>query len=156
MAPGSKIHANDLNDIQDSIVNLWSGKHGDRELVVSAADFTVQTGTPDLEAGQWTNATGKINAPLVLPVGTRVKTLIWSYNRNGNGTITLRLIRRQRGGNAPANVDELADSDGAAYETATRTVTHTIASGYQYYLEVELGHATNIFEDVTVTYDAPT
>jgi hypothetical protein len=67
----------------------------------------------------------------------------------------MRLMRRQRGGSAPATLYSNVDNTGLAFETFEQAADHTIESGYQYFAEVEFGDAVQIFEELTITYDRP-
>lgn len=147
-AASDPILAADLDDIQDCIIGR---KHGTIEITVPACAFVLQTGTITIGAGVVTfGAVSIINAPLQLPVGTKISTVAWSYNRGNAGTLNLRVKRKAVGGGSVSDVDTVSDNTGATYEITTRTLNHTVATGYQYYLEVQADNSAIVFEEATL------
>jgi hypothetical protein len=152
-AADSPVRSADLNDLQDCIVD---GKHGDRTLIFGAAAFNVQTAVanwatatvPQRDEGQWSfaaAAAGRIVAPVILPVGTRIRTVTWHFDKNSQAA-ALTMYLRKRTGTTTTDLSTTADvSSGANPTSVTVTPNYTMEALYQVWLEVFAGNANHVF-----------
>jgi len=154
----SKVKSVDLNDLQD----MFTGdKHIERPHVLPAAAFQVKSGTAALGDGQWTfSATTVLVCPIsnIIPVGHRLETVSWYYNRAGAGTITRRVRKREL--SAPGAAADLAgpgypvaDNSGAAWETAADILNLAAADLEGAWLEIQFDNAGHIFGGARLTFD---
>ncbi len=126
---------------------------------VGAAAFQpiTGTGTATTSGVDWTlqvPPNDMIVAPIVLPVGARIQSIVWHLNHNGAGG-TMAFDVRKWTPTTESSVSSVTDaSGGAAYITkAHNSINYTIASGYQVLLRVAGGAANNKFAMAEVTFD---
>jgi hypothetical protein len=87
-APDDPVKSADLNDIQDQIIALFAGKHGEREIWLGGGVAEARNDDPDevplfqptFFGGLWQTlgsftSTSHIGLPLTFPVGTRLKEI---------------------------------------------------------------------------------
>lgn len=140
--------------------------HGDTPLTVPASAFRVSgpaalfaAGTiPELDVSHWyfsASAAGTIVAPIQLPVGKRIKSITWNFNKAGSAAaLTMRL--RKRTGTTTTTIDTLADvTSGASQVQVTRTPNYAIEAGRQVWLEVQGGNVSHVFGWADIVYDQP-
>lgn len=155
-AADSKVKSVDLNDLQDMIIGR---KHATTELVLGPSAFQAKAGGGGVEGDlQWTfTAATELVSDItkLLPVGTRVVSVLWSYNRGGAGTITRRVRRRNVTTAAAANniSAPAGDATGAAQETQLDTLNHTLVTGEAVQLSITFDNAAHIFYGCVVTVD---
>jgi hypothetical protein len=113
--PASPIKSNDLNDIQDSIINLYAAADW-RPLPPIGARFencayNEPAGYVDCSSAPWSCA-----IPIVLPVGMQVRNVRVYRFGNGTSSMNLRLRKVEFTAGAPAmsNVKTLGISSPAA------------------------------------------
>lgn len=164
LGPGSPWPSSLGNELQDMIIGR---KHGDIDLDVPGAAFTLcgpnYAATVPAFNDDWA-FTGiappndTIVCGLSLPVGTRINSLIWHYNKASvSSTMTMKL--RKRNGTTSGDVDSLADgTSGASYTTATRAAAsfsvvpnYEVAAGDVLQLRVQVGSASHRFSHVIVS-----
>jgi hypothetical protein len=160
-AADSPVRSADLNDLQDCII---SSKHTDRTLVFGASAFNVQTavanwaaGTvPQRDEGEWSfaaAAAGRIVAPVILPVGTRIRTVTWHFDKNSQAA-ALTMYLRKRTGTTTTDLTTTADvSSGAAPTSVAVTPNYTVEALYQVWLEVFAGSVSHVFIRADVVVD---
>jgi hypothetical protein len=133
------------------------------ELPVSAAAFRPTDGssgaTPLLSGGEWTFSTppqDKIAAGVSLPIGARILSIVWSFNKGGSGA-SLGMTLKKRTGNTTTTVSSTSDNtSGSSWTTATSSsINYTVQSGYQLWLEVAAGSTSHKFGWANITYDFP-
>lgn len=157
-AASSKVKSVDLNDLQD----MWVGdKHAERQHTLPAAAFAVKSGTAVLGDGQWTfSATTILVAALgpIIPAAHRLVAVAWYYNRGGAGTITRRVRKREL--SVPGAAADLAgpgypiaDTTGAAWETAIDILNLVAVDVEGAWLEIQFDNAGHVFGGVRLTFD---
>lgn len=135
-------------------------KHGDEELFIHASAFQSSDATSLYNQTGYHTGVGGVSvyaAPLLLPVGRRVQSIIFYYNVNSTGAgIQPRLRRQDFATGTQADVTAgTSDSTGSAFEGQTITPSHTIVTGYAYFLEVTVTNASHRVHGAKVTYDLP-
>lgn len=143
--------------------------HGDRKITISGADFQVTSigasfaagAVPNYNSGDYWNFTDAggtaIVAGVSLPVGSRIKTIKWWYNKNFSAlTLTMRLRKIASDGTI-TNIDTTSATSGASVpeSTTTGTINYTIEDDYQIQLYVAPGHVNHRFAFAVITYDRP-
>lgn len=154
-SPSDPVKSADLNAIQDQIVGA---KHPALSIALGAAAFLPKAGgNASLGDGQWTFgavSTLQGSASARIPVGTRITTIEWFYNRGGAGNITVNLRKRNlRTGAAAADIATNTDNTGAALEAFLMTVNYTVEADYEVWLEVTCDNAAHVFEGAIVSTD---
>lgn len=148
-------------------------KHGALSLPIAAASFQPSDmsggGTlPILSGGTWTFAGttpgDRIQAGFSLPVGARLISVTWVFNKGGNA-IAMEFTAFKRdlvgGGSAtviggsPAGIVSDTTSGSSYKSAASPTFNETIASGFQYWLEAKAGHSAHRFGHAVLSYDTP-
>lgn len=150
-AADSPIKSADLNDLQDTVVGMKVPLH---YLHLPAAAWQARAGGGAVLGDHvWTfSGVSELVCPLVLPVGTVIASIVWSYNRGGAGTIT----RRGRGRNiltGAAAADwfaAVADATGAAIENVTDTPAYTTLTDLGYQLSLAVDNAAHVFYGAVV------
>lgn len=164
LGPGSPFPSALGDELQDMIIGA---KHGDIPVTIPGACFTLLN--PNYASAvasfgddwQWTGTTppnDRIVCGLVLPVGTRINSLIWHFNKASQAA-ALTMSLRKRNGTTNADIDSLADvTSGAAYTTNTRLAAafsvepnYAVAAGDALQLRVVSGHASHRFSHVELS-----
>ncbi|WP_437562082.1 glycosyl hydrolase family 28-related protein [Sorangium sp. So ce542] len=136
-------------------------KHGPMELPLPAAAFRPTDGSsgsvPVLSTGEWIFSPppgDKIAAPVLLPVGARILSIVWSFNKGGSSS-ALSMMLKRRTGSAITIVSTTSDSSsGSTWTTATASsINYTMESGYQVWLEVACGSTMHRFAWANIVYD---
>lgn len=171
----SQLVSGDVNDLQDWIVNLYAGKHGDRTKLITPSDF----GAGGSAYGGWTaelsgspstfflKPTGTDNLAIAIPleVGERIKELhVYVYANDTNSIIMEAYKQSIVGGSAPGAGVQLGSTQ--TINTASTNIrkmsitglTETIAADTKYLIYL-LSNTTNgnvhRFYAATVVYDRP-
>lgn len=155
-SPGDAIRAADLVDLQDCIVGM---KRPEFELVLGPSAWNQKSGGLGVESdGEWTfTGPTEMVADLSgrLPIGYRVTTVLWSYDRGGAGTVTRRVRRRNvTTAAAASNISAPSgDTTGATQETQTDTLNHTLVTGEGIQLSILFTDSANVFYGAVVKAD---
>jgi hypothetical protein len=160
----SMVLAADLNDVQDKIVDLNSGKRTVADTLFihpCAGDGTFDGGL----SGQGIHSTiGTIQGwffPVSLPVGSRITQIDVYVNGDTLKTVTAELSYVDV---ATATVTDLGSPQTSALANTFQTLTqaalnHTVATGRSYFVELQTSAAapagTIACYGVRVTYDRP-
>jgi hypothetical protein len=158
-APDSKVLSNNLNNIQDQFVG---DKHISRPVAIPACAFKDKGGgSATLGDGQWTFAALTVlvcEISSLIPVGHRLQSVSWYYNRGGAGTITRRVRKREMtvpgaAGDVAGPGYPIADVTGAAQETNTDTLNYTMVTAEGMWLEIQFDNAAHVFTGAQLTFD---
>lgn len=152
---GTPIAGHTIDDIQDNII---AAKHGAIVLAVSGAAFAPHGYNPATSipwfGDDWqfyAPPNNLLKAPLVLPIGTRIKTITWHFSKAGSAS-TLSMSIRRRNGTVSNDVDVLNDSSsGAAYTSTTRSPNYLIVPGDVLHLVVNAGAVAHRFSHAFLT-----
>jgi hypothetical protein len=112
---------------------------------------------PVLSTGEWIFSLppgDKIAAPVLLPVGARILSIVWSFNKGGSSS-ALSMMLKKRTGSTITIVRTTSDSSsGSTWTTATASsINYTMESGYQVWLEVACGSTMHRFAWANIVYD---
>lgn len=152
-SPGSPVYSADLNDIQDQIIALYNGAHGDRELQVLPGSGLVFAGTASVALIQ-VNLLADVDEvyfPLLLVAGQRIKAVAVNVVSNSSGhQVDLDVFAH------PTNLGNANISTTG--ELAVTGISHSVASGEHLYARVQRngagGSAVGI-NQIRVTFDKP-
>jgi hypothetical protein len=154
------ILASDLNDLQDQIVNLYSGKRSDRTRVIAPIVGELTNMDFDEPNGRLvsTSAPWSIAMPITVLEGDRIKAItIARFGTAGANSSTLRLMRITAAGTRTQLQTATITNAAQAWVDTTMSLStpETVASGNSYYIFVDgaqSGYRLNCFR---VTDDRP-
>lgn len=160
-APGVDIASADLNALQDCVV---AGKHGVLSYPIDPGAFSpsiVSTTLTRPIGGPW-NFAGASGLPhdlayrFVMPVGRRLASVAWLYNRGGAGTITMRVLKA----NMPAGIvgttlSTTTINSGTGLLLTTVTPAYALETDYSLTLWVNVTATANMFYGAIVVLDKP-
>lgn len=140
--------------------------HSQRKIQISGAAFQVAapaasfpTGSvPDYDGTSWlfTSTTSvSLYASIPLPVGTRIKTIKWFFDKNSNSSALTMRLRKIASDGTVTNISTTSDTSSGANPTSstTATIDYTIEDDYQVQLSVSAGHTTHAFQFAIIAYD---
>lgn len=138
-------------------------KHGAMETVVPAADFQPLTagGTEALNSsGYWVFGAppnDTVEAPVRLPVGSRILSVTWSANNGGSGSsFTMNLKKRTSAGTTSTVDTGTGGGSGTGFTTFARSsINYTIATGEALWLEFAVGATAHQMASAAISYDYP-
>lgn len=133
--------------------------HGGAFQIVAVAS-AIATGTiPDFDGSAWgfsSAGTGEVVAWLDVPVGMRIKSVKWSFNKASQAAAMNFKVRKRV---SATTSDIVTDSDvtsGASYITKTTSaINYTAATDERICLYVAAGHTAHAFDGAIVTLDWP-
>ncbi len=141
--------------------------HDDMILTLHAQNFRPTTGTfvtsGILTHWETSTAAGTLNGPLILPVGTRIRSFVSWCRKNGHNddfTVSLRRLDLNT-----SDFTDTSSSIGATSDTSTGfnlstsssgTLNHTMDAAGAYFFLVTIPISGVHFHSVVVTYDFPT
>lgn len=129
-ALGDPVRAADLNDLQDSVIAIHSGRRGARWRPLSLYSGRVVTGGPGVfnADGSYTTsvATEALRVTVPLEEGERIIGLRARVDPAASGTVALSLIRVTDG--AQAAVGGSGVSSGAAIQTIVASAVSDVAA----------------------------
>jgi hypothetical protein len=145
-SPGATaLRGNDLNDFQDCIIGK---KYPSTPLYIPGTSWRVVQGSPTLDSnGLWTFptfGTSELTHDLMLYPGTRITSLVFSFDRNSNNTsgeFDFKLYKRALG-SAPSLLfsDVISTGTGLALRdsiaSALAGVAQITADGFMYWISV--------------------
>lgn len=142
--------------------------HGERKITLgppafipSAAATSYSFGTvPETDSFLWrftAAGTGSISAPVALPVGTRIKTITWRFNKVSNASALTMLLSKLSATSTKTSLSTTSDvSSGASIiSVTTAAINYTIEDDYAIMLDVTAGATAHQFLSATITYDRP-
>lgn len=147
------------NELQVQVVGH---KHRTMPFPYGAAAFSLQAGTATLGDGQWTfGALSLLVANVSRPVGTRITSIQYGFNRGGSGNVTLKLRKRNIvTGAAASDVVSLAISAGTGWTTTTldsstvgSLLPYLTEAGVALWLSAQCDSASNVFGGGIVNAD---
>lgn len=161
--PGaSPVKANDLNEIQDAII---ARRHGALEFAIHPSKVEPAGQGSNNHAGMTADgahfqmsAPGKAFAAIELPVGSRLLSIRWYYNRNGLGSITPSIKRQELATAAVPTLVVAGPADAASagvQNVLAANINHVILSGWAYFVEWESTAATMRVHGALITFDKP-
>lgn len=137
-------------------------KHGDEEVNIAASAFTLSTvaaaigsGTvAELNEHEWLFIAGAthLTAPLMLPVGSRVKSIDFICDRGGN---TAQLLLRKRTGSTTSTIATGTAAGTGLQANTMSAINYTVEASYRVWLKYQPGGTGGTFEGCRVTYDRP-
>lgn len=143
--PTDPIPSSLLNKLQDCTVGMKFPLH-DRP--IGPASWQVKAGgNASLGDGQWTfGALSQLVAPLELPYGTTIATVLFAYNRGGAGNITLKLRKRNIAtGAAAADIASVVINAGTGWTTSGLSPSYATETNFAVWLEAQFDNAAHIF-----------
>lgn len=157
-AAGSDIRSADLNAIQDCIV---SRKHGVLSFPIDPGAFlssTTATAIVRPIGAPWSMAGLAVPIDLVywlpIPVGTRLNSVAWYYNRGGAGSIVMRVLKA----NIPAGVTGTTLSTttinaGTGFASSSVSPAYTLEPDYSLCLWARMDSTAQSFGGAIVSLD---
>src|SRR5690606_28800684 len=141
-------------------------KHGARELVVPGWAFAhvTEAEKADRTDGlRYRTALGtetRVRAPLVLPVGTRVTSVVWKASHGAAVSHAYRTGSYPADGSgSPASIESDSSSSSGAVTVTNNSTAFTITTNVAYYLEwtaeVSGAFAQSVLYSATVNYITP-
>jgi hypothetical protein len=140
--------------------------HAQRKIQVSGAAFQVAAvasafpaGTvPEYDGTSWLftpSASVVLYASVPLPVGTRIKTIKWFFDKNSNSSSLTMRLRKIAADGTITNISTTSDTSSGASPTSstTATIDYTIEDDYQVQLSVSAGVTAHAFQFAIITYD---
>lgn len=137
-------------------------KYGDEELNIAASAFALSTAASaigsgtvaDLNEHEWLFISGAthLTAPLMLPVGVRVKSIDFIGDRNGH---TAQLLFRKRTGSTTSTIATGTAAGSGLQVNAMSAINYTMEAGYRVWLQYQPGGTGGTFEGCRVVYDRP-
>lgn len=140
--------------------------HGQRKVQISGAAFQVAapaasfpTGSiPEYDGTSWlfTPTTSvSLYASVPLPVGSRIKTIKWFFDKNSNSSALTMRLRKIASDGTVTNISTTSDTSSGANPTSvtTATIDYTIEDDYQVQLSVSAGATAHAFQFAIITYD---
>jgi hypothetical protein len=140
--------------------------HAARKVQVSGAAFqvaapaaTFPTGAvPEYDGTSWLftpTASISLYASVPLPVGTRIKTIKWFFDKNSNASALTMRLRKVASDGTITNISTTSDTSSGAnpISVTTATIDYTIEDDYQVQLSVSAGATAHAFLFAIITYD---
>ena len=127
-------------------------------VALPASNFAIGS-VPDTDGGIWgfgSSASGIIVAPVELPVGVRVRSIVWHLNKASQAAAMIMKLRKRI---ATTNTDLSTTTDtsaGAGWITNTAAaIDYTVEASASVWLHVTAGSAAHQFGWAEITYDLP-
>lgn len=160
--PASPVKSADLNDLQDQIIALWSGKHGDVVGTISAAAPGIEaatTGAAVQTPVRWTfTSSGAIHYPLPLRQGDRLKSITFARKGDGAADIGLADVIKTTAAGVDTVLETISvNNPAAAWADTTIDVDpdYTLAAGDTITLRITATAANIQIGNIRFTYDHP-
>ncbi len=157
-APSGKVRSALLNALQDFIISLWAGRHGDVVEAVHPSKARTDGTSTYSHANQRIDSGGVsiVHYPLDVRVGDRLKSVAVARYGTGAANITIRLIKMTAAG-AASNVESTTEvNPAAAWGTTTFNFADvTVAAGETFAIAVEFGANAMRSGTVHLTKDHP-
>lgn len=149
-----------LNALQDNIINLYSGKRGDRTRVIPPITGELTNMDFDEPNGRLasTSAPWSIALPLTTFEGDRIKSItIARFGTAGANTATLRLMRISPAGTRTQIQSTTITNAAQAWVDTTMTLStpETVASGNSYYIFVDGAQSGYRLNNFRIVDDRP-
>ncbi len=171
----SQVKSVDLNDIQDKIIDLWAGKHGDVTEWVSAQDANnASAATLGWKIEEASNtfymipdkASAKLVITLPLKVGARLKEVHAHCYDNSSDTVSLSVYKQSvANGAAPGASSQLGGSQNTSGTStniqllSVTSLSETVPDSTKYVAVVSTNQAspanTHRFYGLRFVYDRP-
>lgn len=137
-------------------------KHGDREVNIAASAFTLSTAAGAIGSGtvaelnghEWLFIAGAthLTAPLMLPVGSRVKSIDFICDRGGHAA---QLFFRKRTGSTTSTIATGTAAGTGLQANTMSAINYTVEASYRVWLHYQPGGTNGTFEGCRVIYDRP-
>jgi hypothetical protein len=133
-------------------------KHGDMSFIVDMLGGVTVSGTPSFTPNTGMSGIAGRLIPIALPAGKRIRTITYTYNRGGAGTVGYQLVRRTGDGSVGNFVvmDTTTISSGTGFTTTTTpAIDHVILPGWAYEISMTHSDVLNVSQFADVTFDHP-
>lgn len=157
---GSAVVASDLNDFQDQIIGLWSGRRTPRTRTYQMNSPWPHSFTIAAATGYATAVSGIIRVPLRrLVVGERITSVACRLvDNNPTDHVTLKLFRLDDTAVSPAGVQIGATQtsvNGSVQLLTLPGLAETVLAGLTYYVQMEVTHISHVLRRIIETTDVP-
>lgn len=159
-AADSKVKSVDLNDIQDEIIALWAGQHGDVVEVIAPAAAHVDANCAYSFSGRYIASTGTAQCDFPLPVrtGDRIKSFTIARYGAAASSIVFRAYKMTAGGTvSEIETAVTVNNPAAAWTDTTFDIDPdvVVAAGETFFFAVEFGATGMRVGAVRMTKDHP-